>query len=108
MKTETEWAIRNLELAGLFDKDSDYGGMIGDAVKKLLELHSSEGHSGASHSLCVELFYRTAKGQALTQKYWDERFKNYNEFAKQNGGREWTEEEFERLVTPKPKNKGGE
>lgn len=33
---ETEWAIRNLELAGWFKKESDYDGMIGEAMKELV------------------------------------------------------------------------
>jgi len=102
--TETEWAIRNLELAGWMSKDSDYEGMIGEAVKKLLLEHAKEGHSGASHYQTVALFNVVARGdQALTQQFWDEKFKYYNEFAIKNGGGPWTEAEFEKVLKkPKP------
>ncbi len=86
--TETQWAIRNLELAGFFDKDSDYGGMIGEAVKKLLLVHAEEGHSGASHYQTLKVFNHVARGQALTLDWWMERFDDYNRFAKANGGGE--------------------
>jgi mRNA degradation ribonuclease J1/J2 len=100
--TETDWAIRNLELAGWFKSDSDYGGMIGKAVKKLLLVHSQEGHSGASHYLTVGLFHAVAGGKALTMEFWREKFNAYNEFAKENGGEPWTEESFEETVMKKP------
>lgn len=101
--TETEWAIRNLELAGWMDKDSDYDGMIGEAVKKLLIEHSKEGHSGASHYTTVHLFKKVACGEALTMKFWQERFDDYNKFAKENGANPWTEANFEEIVMKKPK-----
>jgi hypothetical protein len=102
MKTETEWAIRNLELAGWFGKESDYDGMIGEAVKKLLETHAKEGHSGMSHGLTVALFNKVAKGEALTEEFWQERFDDYNRFARENNFPEWTEESFEQQVMKKP------
>lgn len=100
--TETEWAIRNLELAGWFKPESDYDGMIGEAVKKLLIEHAKEGHSGNSHFLTLALFNKVAKGEALTLEFWQERFDDYNKLAKEMGGGEWTESEFERIVTKKP------
>jgi hypothetical protein len=103
--TETEWAIRNLELDGWFKKDSDYGGMIGEAVKKLLEVHGKEGHSGASHFVTLVLFNKVAQGDALTEEYWQERFNDYNQMARQNGFPEWSEEAFEQQIMKKPKPK---
>lgn len=107
-RTETEWAIRNLELAGYFKKDSDYDGMLGEAVKKLLTVHQAEGHSGMSHAMAVHLFKAVALGEALTMEYWKERFDEYNRFAKENGCDEWTEEAFEKIVCKKPKQDSGE
>lgn len=49
-------AKRELELAGMFDKDSMYGGMIGEAVMELMELFSKQGHSGLSASIVRQLF----------------------------------------------------
>lgn len=103
--SETDWAIRNLELAGLFDKDSDYEGMLGESVKRLLEVHQKEGHSGCSHVAAVHLFKAVALGEALTEEYWREKFNWYNEFSKQEGYEPWTEENFEKIVCKKPKNR---
>ena len=41
---QTDWAKRNLELAGLLKKDSAYEGMLGEAVLRLLELHQKFGY----------------------------------------------------------------
>jgi hypothetical protein len=59
-------ARRELELAGLFDKDSDYGGMLGEAVMRLMDVFSGEGHSGASAAMAVALFEKVARYQPLT------------------------------------------
>ena len=37
-----------LKLAGLFNKDSDYGGEIGKAVLELVNVFEKQGHSGFS------------------------------------------------------------
>lgn len=64
--TATERAIKELELAGLFGEDSDYGGMLGRSVKELLEVFARQRHSGASAAIVNELFYRLVDGQVLT------------------------------------------
>ena len=64
--TETERCIKELELAGLFDKDSDYNGMIGKAIKDLLLLFQKQRHSGFSASLSAEIFQKLIKGENLT------------------------------------------
>lgn len=61
-----EHAKRELELAGLFDKDSDYGGMIGKAVMELCKCFSGQGHSGFSANWVLELFNRLGKYKTLT------------------------------------------
>ena len=98
MKTETDWAIRNLELAGYFKKDSDYDGMLGEAVKRLLLQHQKEGHSGMSHQMTVHLFHEVALDKPLTLEYWQEKFDAYNEHT----ANPWTEERFEEMVMKKP------
>ena len=103
MRTETDWATRNLELAGWLKEDSCYNGMIGEAVKRLLETHQKEGHSGMSHGITVALFYKVAKGEALTVAFWKEKFDAYNKMAEVNGMKGWTEESFEEMVMKKPK-----
>lgn len=103
--SQRENCKRNLELAGLFDKDSDYDGMLGKAVMKLIDTHFDEGHSGASHEMAVELFYRVAKGKALTAKYWDERKKQLDDFAAENMGEPWKDHIVEELIGKRPNEK---
>lgn len=100
--TETEWAIRNLALAGFFDKDSDYEGGIGNAVKELLETLQKQGHSGASHAQTIRVFELVARGQAMTLQYWRERFKEFNLLSKSHGGGPISEAEYIALGYPKP------
>ena len=61
-----EHAKRELELVGLFDDDSDYDGMIGHAVMKMVEVFSGEGHSGFSAMMTLDVFCRVAKFKTLT------------------------------------------
>lgn len=102
-RTETEWAKRNLELAGLMSPESDYNGMIGEAVCKLLDVHAAEGHSGASHYRTLELFNIVARGKtALTKEFWQERFEDFNAMAKEHGVKPYTEEEYSDNILRKP------
>lgn len=59
-------AERELRLAGLFSEDSDYGGMMGDAVLAMIRQFSKEGHSGFSAGMAVSLFEKLARYQPLT------------------------------------------
>lgn len=52
--------------AGLYDKDSDYGGMIPEAVMKLVKVHAEERHSGGSHSMVLGIFNRVVSYKTLT------------------------------------------
>lgn len=62
----TEFAREELRRAGLFDKDSDYGGMMGDAVMDLVELFAAQDHSGFSASMAIQLFSLVASHKPLT------------------------------------------
>lgn len=66
MSALVEFARSELKAAGLFDKDSDYGGMLAEAVMKLIEVHSAEGHSGFSNGMAVNLFERLARFEPIT------------------------------------------
>lgn len=59
-------AEHELELAGLFDGDSDYGGMLGTSVMKLIAVFASEGHSGMSAQMAISLFEKLARFEPLT------------------------------------------
>ncbi len=61
-----EHAKEELERAGLFDKDSDYDGMIGKAVMDLCKCFSGQGHSGFSANWVMDLFNQLGKYKTLT------------------------------------------
>lgn len=54
------YARRELKAAGFFSPDSDYGGMLGNAVMELMEVFEKQGHSGASASRVVAIFSKVA------------------------------------------------
>jgi hypothetical protein len=60
------WAEAELRRAGLFDQDSDYDGMLGDSVMKLIEAFSGEGHSGYSAHLAASIFRDLSDWKPLT------------------------------------------
>ena len=64
--TETDRSIEELKIAGLFDKDSDYEGMVGKAVQELLKVFQKQGHSGASASIVASIFHNLVKGESLS------------------------------------------
>lgn len=55
-----------MKKAGLYDSDSDYEGLIPEAVMALVEAHSKQGHSGGSHYLTLEIFNRVVNFKTLT------------------------------------------
>lgn len=59
-------AEMELRKAGLFDKDSDYEGMLGDAVLELMKVFAAQGHSGFSSQCARELFNQLADYKALS------------------------------------------
>lgn len=60
------FAEDELRRAGLFDDDSDYGGMIGDAVMKMIRQFAEEGHSGFSAGMAISIFQKVARFEPLT------------------------------------------
>ncbi len=61
-----EHARHELKAAGLFDEDSDYGGMLGQAVLELVEKFAAQGHSGFSAQMTLTVFDRVARFKTLT------------------------------------------
>ena len=76
-------AKKELELAGLFDKDSDYGGMIGKAVMELCKCFADQGHSGFSAGMVLELFRRLGKFEQLTPV--TDNSKEWNDVSEMSG-----------------------
>ena len=58
-------AKEELTRVGLFDKDSDYNGMLGDAVLELITVFANQGHSGMSAQMTRELFYKLSGFEKL-------------------------------------------
>ena len=66
MSNLEQHAERELRAAGLFDPDSDYGGMLAESVMRLVRVFASEGHSGMSAAMSLDLFCRLAQWKTLT------------------------------------------
>ncbi len=60
-----EYAKKELERYGAFNKESMYGGMIGEAVLELMEVFAKQGHSGMSASVVRQLFNKLADFKPL-------------------------------------------
>ena len=70
-------AERELKAAGLFDGDSDYGGMLAGAVMDFVKEFSDQGHSGFSARQTIKIFSKVAGFEPLvplqgTEDEWDE------------------------------------
>ena len=63
----SNFAKYELDLAGMFDKDADYDGMLGEAVMELIELFGSQDHSGMSAAMTIDLFDRLASYKPLSE-----------------------------------------
>lgn len=59
-------ARAELRRAGLFDADADYDGALAESVMALIEVFSSQGHSGMSGGMTIDLFGRLAGFEALS------------------------------------------
>lgn len=66
MSNLVKHAKKELKLAGLLDKDSDYNGMLGEAVLELVKVFSKQGHSGFSANWTLDVFNKVASYKPLT------------------------------------------
>lgn len=60
------FARDELQRAGLFDKDSDYGGKLGDAVMDLVRKFAEQKHSGFSARMAATCFEKIVRFEPLT------------------------------------------
>lgn len=65
MSNLTDYAKSELTRAGLFDKDSDYDGILGPAVLDIVALFASQGHSGMSAEIVTQLATRLMRFEPL-------------------------------------------
>lgn len=69
---------------GISDSDSDYNGMLGQAVMELAEVMSTQGHSGTSASMVSELFYQLNQAyQNADSPEWQEWTKHIKDIRNQ-------------------------
>lgn len=61
-----EYAANELRRAGLFDEDSDYDGMLGDAVLEIVKVFSKQGHSGMSAAMVTAILEKLLRYEPLT------------------------------------------
>jgi len=80
-------AQRELELAGLFDKDSDYSGMLGKAVVQLIKVFSKQGHSGFSAHQTQLIFLKLSNYENLTPITSDP--EDWHDISDMGGGPMW-------------------
>ena len=79
-----EHAEREMRLAGLYDKDADYDGMIPEAVMALVKAHSKQGHSGMSHEITMDIFNKVINFKPLTALTTDD--SEWNDRSEYNNG----------------------
>lgn len=79
-----EFARDEMQRAGLFDKGSDYDGMMGEAVMKMIDVFADEGHSGFSANMAISIFEKVARFEPLTPLTGAD--DEWMEIGTQNGG----------------------
>ena len=90
LRTLVEHTKDELERAGLFDEDSDYGGMLADSVMAIMKVFAKQGHSGFSAQMCRELFHRLSNFETLTPITSDpEEWHDISEIAGGEKGKMW-------------------
>ncbi len=62
----SDYAKSEMQRAGLFDEDADYGGAIAHGVMRLIAVLEDEGHSGFSHGMAMAIFNQVANFRPLT------------------------------------------
>lgn len=65
MSNLVDHAEKELKRVGLFDKDSDYDGMLGEDVLELITVFAGQGHSGMSAQMTRELFHKLSNFENL-------------------------------------------
>jgi hypothetical protein len=60
------YAKDELQRAGLFDEDSDYGGMLGDAALEIVAVFAKQGHSGFSANMMSAILGKVLRFEPLT------------------------------------------
>lgn len=75
-----EFAKKYLDDVGAYDSESNYSGMLGDAIMALVEAHSAQGHSGLSSHITIEAFYDLNQAYSGEGRYKEKRHKIWQAF----------------------------
>lgn len=60
------YAREELQRAGLFDEDGNYGGMLGEQTLRVVEVFAEAGHSGTSADVTIGLLEKLLRFEPLT------------------------------------------
>jgi len=82
-----EYAESELKLAGLFDKDSDYNGALGDAALEIVKVFSKQGHSGGSAAIVISLIDKLLNYEPLTPLTYEP--DEWNDVSEMSGSPMW-------------------
>jgi len=66
MSNLVKHAEYEMKRAGLYDKDSDYDGMIPETVTAMVRAFAGRGHSGGSHGLVMSVLNKVMHFKTLT------------------------------------------
>lgn len=66
MSNLIDHAKYELNKAGMFDSDADYGGALGNAVLELITTFAGQGHSGMSAAMTISMFTELASFKPLS------------------------------------------
>jgi hypothetical protein len=80
-------AISELNRAGLFDADSDYEGMLGEAALDIVRVFAAQGHSGYSAALTISIVSKLMRYDILTPLTFEE--DEWNDVSISFGGPMW-------------------
>lgn len=84
------YARRELQLAGLFDKDADYDGEVAKDVLKLIEIFAGQGHAEGSALQTIALFSKLAQFKPLTPLGNPKQTGDYHDVSDLSGDKEGT------------------
>ena len=87
MTNLTQYAKEELERAGLFDRDSDYGGLLGNSALEIVETFTKQGHSGHSAEVVTQLVSKLLRYEPLTPLTYAE--DEWTDVSKETGHPLW-------------------
>lgn len=71
MSSLVQHAEREIQIAGLFDKDSDYNGETGKNLMELVKVFAAQRHSGGSAAIVIKLLDKLLRFENITPLKYD-------------------------------------